>query len=132
VFVGFVTKFYLFTAAAAGGLLWLVLLATVNSLISLYYYLMVIKQAYLGTTVPVSDQAHATLPVPAEGPDAHGAALPAIRGASTDEPPNEAWRVSPVLQGLSLILFVAMVALGVYPGPLVAVIEAVGRGLFGG
>ena len=46
-FAGFTTKFYLFTAAAEGGLLWLVGLAIVNSLISLYYYLMVIKQMYM-------------------------------------------------------------------------------------
>ncbi len=46
-FAGFITKFYLFTAAAEGGLLWLVGLAIVNSLISLYYYLMVIKQMYM-------------------------------------------------------------------------------------
>ncbi|MBI2846602.1 MAG: NADH-quinone oxidoreductase subunit N [Chloroflexi bacterium] len=46
-FAGFTTKFYLFTAAAREGLLWLVTLAVVNSLISLYYYLMVIKQMYI-------------------------------------------------------------------------------------
>ena len=46
-FAGFTTKFYLFTAAAEGGLLWLVGLAIVNSLISLYYYLMVIKRMYM-------------------------------------------------------------------------------------
>ena len=53
-FAGFTTKFYLFTAAAEGGLLWLVGLAIVNSLISLYYYLMVIKQMYM---VPAGDNA---------------------------------------------------------------------------
>ena len=46
-FAGFTTKFYLFTAAAQGGLLWLVGLAMVNSLISLYYYMMVMKQMYM-------------------------------------------------------------------------------------
>ena len=50
-FAGFITKFYLFTAAAEGGLLWLVGLAIVNSLISLYYYLMVIKQMYMEPAV---------------------------------------------------------------------------------
>lgn len=49
-FAGFVTKFYLFTAVAGAGLLWLVVVAVLNSLISLYYYLMVIKQMYLGTS----------------------------------------------------------------------------------
>ena len=46
-FAGFTTKFYLFTAAAAGGYLWLAGLAATASLISLYYYLMVIKQMYI-------------------------------------------------------------------------------------
>jgi NADH-quinone oxidoreductase subunit N len=46
-FAGFTTKFYLFTAAANEGLLWLVGLAMINSLISLYYYMMVIKQMYM-------------------------------------------------------------------------------------
>ena len=51
-FAGFTTKFYLFTAAADGGLLWLVGLAMTNSLISLYYYMMVMKQMYM---VPAGD-----------------------------------------------------------------------------
>ena len=46
-FAGFATKFYLFTAAASEGLLWLVGFAIINSLISLYYYLMIIKQMYM-------------------------------------------------------------------------------------
>ena len=52
-FAGFTTKFYLFTAAASGGFLWLVGLAITNSLISLYYYLIVIKQMYMA---PASDE----------------------------------------------------------------------------
>jgi len=51
-FAGFTTKFYLFAAAADGGLLWLVGLAITNSLISLYYYMMVMKQMYM---VPAID-----------------------------------------------------------------------------
>ncbi len=47
IFAGFTTKFYLFTAAASEGLLWLSGLAILNSLISLYYYLMVIRQMYV-------------------------------------------------------------------------------------
>ncbi|MBI3881990.1 MAG: NADH-quinone oxidoreductase subunit N [Verrucomicrobia bacterium] len=49
---GFFGKFYLFTAAAAAGkqslgLLWLVILALAMSCVSLYYYLKVLKQAYV-------------------------------------------------------------------------------------
>jgi NADH-quinone oxidoreductase subunit N len=47
-FAGFATKFLLFQAVAKEGLLWLAGLAVVNSLISLYYYLLIIKQMYIG------------------------------------------------------------------------------------
>ncbi len=51
-FAGFVTKFYLFTAAARAGLLWLVAIAVINSTISLYYYLLVVKEMYVGEARP--------------------------------------------------------------------------------
>jgi NADH-quinone oxidoreductase subunit N len=44
---GFLGKFYLFAAAAKGGLVWLVLVAAVNSTVSLYYYLILIKWMYI-------------------------------------------------------------------------------------
>ena len=47
VFAGFASKFYLFNAAATQGLLWLAGLATFTSLLSLYYYLMVVRQTYI-------------------------------------------------------------------------------------
>lgn len=47
IFAGFTSKFYLFTATAAQGLLWLAGLAIFMSLVSLYYYLMVIRQMYV-------------------------------------------------------------------------------------
>ena len=46
-FAGFVTKFYLFAAAARAGLLWLVAIAVINSTISLYYYLLVVYEMYV-------------------------------------------------------------------------------------
>ncbi len=46
-FVGFLTKFYLFTAAAEANLLWLAVVAMVSSVVSLYYYLMVIKRMFI-------------------------------------------------------------------------------------
>ncbi|MSQ10800.1 MAG: NADH-quinone oxidoreductase subunit N [Dehalococcoidia bacterium] len=48
-FAGFVTKFYLFIAVAQNGALWLGLvgIAVINSMISLYYYLKVLKAAYI-------------------------------------------------------------------------------------
>ncbi len=47
IFAGFTSKFYLFNAAAAQGLLWLVGLAIFMSLVSLYYYLQVVRQMYV-------------------------------------------------------------------------------------
>jgi NADH-quinone oxidoreductase subunit N len=46
-FAGFATKFIFFLGAAEEGFLWLSALAIVNSVISLYYYLNVMKQMYL-------------------------------------------------------------------------------------
>ena len=49
IFAGFASKFYLFNAAATQGLLWLAGLAIFMSLVSLYYYLMVVRQMYIET-----------------------------------------------------------------------------------
>ena len=47
--IGFTAKLLVFTAAMKTGLLWLVLVAMLNVVISLYYYLLVIKAAYFAT-----------------------------------------------------------------------------------
>ena len=44
---GFLGKFYLFAAAAQKGMAWLVLVGAVNSTISLFYYLTVIRWMYI-------------------------------------------------------------------------------------
>ena len=88
IFSGFASKFYLFTAVAAQDLLWLVIIAIVGSVISLYYYLMVIKQMYMGQP---SENGRLALGQP----------------------------MSVVLAGL----LVAVVLFGVYPGPLIELIE---------
>jgi NADH-quinone oxidoreductase subunit N len=44
---GFVGKWFLFRAAMAEGWWWLVLLGAINSTVSVYYYLIVVKHAYL-------------------------------------------------------------------------------------
>ncbi|CAI8048611.1 NADH-quinone oxidoreductase subunit N [Geodia barretti] len=59
IFVGFTSKFYLFNAAAAQGLLWVAGIAIFSSLISLYYYLQVVRQLYIE---PAEDAA--PIPVP--------------------------------------------------------------------
>lgn len=87
-FAGFFTKFYLFTAAVAAGQLWLVAFAVLNSFVSLYYYLQVIRQMY------AQDPAQpGPLPLP------------------------------PLLTGVLTILLAGMIWLGVYPAPVIQVIE---------
>jgi len=44
---GFMAKFYLFSAAVQQDLLWLVIIAVINSVISAYYYLKVVKVMWL-------------------------------------------------------------------------------------
>ncbi len=46
-FAGFFTKFVLFQSVASEGFLWLAVIAVVMSFVSLYYYLMVIKEMYI-------------------------------------------------------------------------------------
>lgn len=46
-FAGFATKLFMFQASVTDDLLWLIGLAVLNSFVSLYYYLMVLRQMYL-------------------------------------------------------------------------------------
>ncbi len=87
-FDGFITKFYLFVAAAQADMLWLAGIAVVASLISLYYYLMVIRQMY-------------------------------IEPAEEDTPVGLSW----VTGSLLAVLVAGTVLIGVYPRPLVDIIE---------
>jgi len=87
-FAGFTTKFYLFTAVAEGGLLWLVAIAATASLVSLYYYLMVIKEMYLGSSF---GEPRMTIPI--------------------------------TIRAMIAVLLIGVIIIGVYPGPLVDIIE---------
>jgi len=51
---GFMAKFYLFSGAVQHGLLWLVIIAVINSVISAYYYLRIVKVMWLGE--PASEE----------------------------------------------------------------------------
>jgi NADH-quinone oxidoreductase subunit N len=51
---GFMAKFYIFGAAMKTGLLWLVIVAVINSVISAYYYLRVVKVMWFGA--PASEE----------------------------------------------------------------------------
>ena len=59
---GFFAKLYLFAAAYAAGLEWLVVLGLLNSAISLYYYSYVIRQMYV---LPARDEEPIRFPAPA-------------------------------------------------------------------
>ncbi len=58
---GFIAKFYIFNAAVQHDLLWLVIIAVLNSVISAYYYLRIVKVMYTG-------EAASEEPVPASIP----------------------------------------------------------------
>ena len=49
---GFVGKFYLFAAAVEAGYIWLVLIAVINSAISLFYYMRVVMVMYMRDLPP--------------------------------------------------------------------------------
>jgi NADH-quinone oxidoreductase subunit N len=46
-FVGFVAKFFVFSAAIEAGWTWLAIVGVINSIVGLYYYLNVLKYVYL-------------------------------------------------------------------------------------
>jgi NADH-quinone oxidoreductase subunit N len=64
---GFFGKFYVFAAVAGGGevtlgMLWLVVVAVAMSAVSLYYYLLVLKQAYVTEPSPSARPVNASIP----------------------------------------------------------------------
>ena len=56
--VGFFGKFYIFSAAVKSGFIWLAVVGVMNSFVSVYYYLRVIKTSYMdefeGTPAPAA------------------------------------------------------------------------------
>ena len=61
---GFFGKFFLFNAAVEAGLTWLAILAVLNSIIGLFYYLVVIKVIYVDRS-PDEDKSITVAPVAA-------------------------------------------------------------------
>ncbi len=104
---GFTTKFILFQAAAYGGYLWLVGVAVVASTVSLYYYLMVIKQIYvIQTDGSLLD------------PQAHDVVVPR-------------WRLTWTGYLTTATLLVAMVVVGLWVAPLAHAADSAAKALFG-
>ena len=116
IFAGFTAKFYLFAAVADGGFFWLAGVAIFASLISLYYYLQVIRQMYI-------QPAHAA-GNPGDDHDAH-ANEDHHGGHDEPEPPvPPLQRPSWLLAGTMGIGLVVVTWLGIYPAPLLGLIEA--------
>ena len=46
-FAGFMSKFFIFRSAFGSGFFWVVLIALINTVISLYYYLLIVKAMYI-------------------------------------------------------------------------------------
>ena len=62
---GFIGKIYLFSAAMQQGYLWLVIVAALNSVLSLYYYLLVLKRMYISEPTGPAVRMKISLPVKA-------------------------------------------------------------------
>jgi NADH-quinone oxidoreductase subunit N len=116
IFAGFTAKFYLFAAVADGGFLWLAVVAIFSSLISLYYYLQVLRQIYIEPAAPEP------------GTEGDTAAEPG--GVHHDAEPEQDSLPVPMLPRPSITLsatmgvgVLAVTWLGIYPAPLLALIE---------
>ena len=117
IFAGFTIKFYLFTAVATEGFLWLAGLAIFSSLISLYYYLNVIRQMYIEPSLPEPEpQTNGT--VESAAPDDDSAMTPSLLGFP-----------SLPLATVIGISFLAVLWIGVYPAPLLELVEAASRAI---
>ena len=105
-FAGFTIKFYLFTAAATQGLLWLAGLAMLSSVISLYYYLTVVRQMYIE-------------PAPAWAMEDAEDEEDAVEG----EPPSRG-APSKLIVTVLAALTLGVIFVGIYPFPLLQAIKA--------
>ena len=123
IFAGFTVKFYLFTALAREGLLWLAGLAIFSSLISLYYYLQVIRQMYIEPAVTSSEGFGEAAP---DIPDPAGA------GGTATAQQELALSPSVLMLAVLSVGVLAVIWVGVYPAPLLDLIEAASRAILPG
>jgi NADH-quinone oxidoreductase subunit N len=54
--VGFLAKFYIFSAAVQAGLTWLAVIGVINSVVSAYYYLRVVAMMFMHEGQPAAAQ----------------------------------------------------------------------------
>ena len=133
IFAGFAIKFYLFTAIAEAGFLWLAGLAIFASLISLYYYLQVIRQMYIESAPEelnsVERDDESTPETPQEStPEA----MPELAGLEGFSRARLEKSPSILLLGVLFITLAAVFWIGVYPSPLLEPIEAASRAILPG
>ena len=122
IFAGFTAKFYLFAAVADGGMLWLAGVAIFTSLVSLYYYLQVMRQMY------IESPAHDTHNAAAH--QAHDEHDDIHQHAVHDEPPAPPMpRPSWLLAGTMGVGLLVVTWLGVYPRPLLGLIEMASKAI---
>jgi NADH-quinone oxidoreductase subunit N len=114
-FVGFVTKFYLFTAGAEAGFLWLSGLAMAASLVSLYYYLRVVQRIYVDSP-PERETTEGDM-----AGETGDVAISAVESSVISVP-----RVS---RGMLGVLLAGIVLVGVWPTRLVEAIESASAAL---
>ena len=116
----FFAKIYVFMAAVQNGLAWLAILGVINSVISAYYYIRIIRVMFL---LPPPEQPAAAAETGTEGESAE---------SETDsEPasgPGWATRLTEAMMGIAAL---ATVALGLAPGPLLTAAERAVAGLLG-
>lgn len=119
--VGFVAKLRLVQAGVDGGYTWLMIILVVGSMISFVYYLGVVARVWSRverTEVVATPGAARPIGAPAAvATDLGAAAVPADR-----QPPSRTpWTTSVV----ALVAGVAVVVLGIVPGPLMNAVEVV-------
>ena len=60
--VGFIGKVYLFSAAMDSGLAWLAIFGVINSVVSAYYYLNIVKIMFMGSPEEETDKEVESIP----------------------------------------------------------------------
>ena len=141
IFAGFAIKFYLFIALAESGFLWLAGVAIFSSLISLYYYLQIIRQMYIEPGAEPGAEILEGPPGEAPGgvvPDQPGDSQTPIPEAATVaavvQPLDRASGLAPpiLVMGVLAVGLLAVVLIGVYPAPLLDLIAAASQAILPG
>ena len=137
IFAGFAIKFYLFTAVADEGFLWLAGLAVFASLVSLYYYLQVIRQMYIQPAEgePAYGHGYGYEHIDADhGDDEHGhdePEQPARRYGTAlfESYPALGRRPSATMLAVLGVGLLAVFWIGIYPAPLMDTIDAASKAI---